>query len=257
MQNLEDLIARVNQLLDERDGCPWMLQQDYASIASYSLDEVYELLDAIRTKDPLAMSGELSDLLFHIVILSQMAEKEGHFSLSDVVDRSIEKLQRRRTVDHDKQMTAAQAHAHWEQEKFAQKRADLGSLSADIPLSSPALLMTIKLHALCQQLPFSLSCDVEQLQNASSVSFARLTEIALSSDVALKNKAFGACLFTLVRFACSVNVNPERALRDVNNQLLLQIQTFEKILSEAKLDMSMLTPVQFDDYWDKASGDCD
>lgn len=254
MQNLEDLIARVNQLLDERDGCPWMLQQDYASIVSYSLDEVYELLDAIRQKNPVAMLGELSDLLFHIVILSQMAEKECHFSLSDVVDHSIDKLQKRRYVDHDKPMSADQAHAHWEQVKFAQKKADLGSLSADIPLASPALLMSIKLHALCQQLPFSLSCDVERLQETSSVSFSRLAAVALSSDLALKTNAFGTCLFALVRLACSVNVNPERALRDVNNQLLLQIQSFEKLLSEAKLNVSMLTSAQFDDYWEKASG---
>jgi ATP diphosphatase len=193
------LLQIMARLRSPQGGCPWDLEQDFASIAPYTIEEAYEVDDAIRRGDLAALRDELGDLLLQVVFHAQMARESGHFDFGDVVESICDKLVRRHPhVFGDAQVETAQAQTEaWERQKTAE-RAAKGEQSAmdGVPLALPALLRTRKL-------------------------VARAARAGLAGDAALAEAArtaqqIGEMLFAAAELAERSGVDPEQALRDAN-----------------------------------------
>jgi len=196
---VERLLEIMAKLRDRDGGCPWDLEQTFATIAPFTIEEAYEVDDAIRREDWHGLRDELGDLLLQVVFHAQMAREAGHFDFAGVVSAISDKLVRRHPhVFGDAQIETAEAQTHaWEQQK-AEERAARGETSAmdSVPLALPALLRARKL-----------------------ISRARRAGIAKPGDspeVGITEQAIGELLFVAVALAERAGIDPEQALRDAS-----------------------------------------
>ena len=197
------------RLRDPNGGCPWDLEQDFASIAPYTLEEAYEVDDAIRRGDMRGLADELGDLLLQVVFHARMAEEGGHFRFGDVVDGLCEKLVRRHPHvfgDAKVETSAAQTES-WEAIKAAE-RAEAGGAADpldDVPLALPALTRAAKL----------------QRRAARAGLGAALPDPGGEKPDA---GALGERLFALVALANREGLDPEQALRDANARFVARLR---------------------------------
>jgi MazG family protein len=205
MGSSDRLVEIMAKLRDPEGGCPWDLEQDFASIAPYTLEEAYEVDDAIRRGDMAALRDELGDLLLQVVFHARMAEEAGHFRYADVVDAICDKLVRRHPHvfgDAKVESSAAQTES-WERIKAAE-RAEAGrdaDAFEEVPRALPALARAAKL----------------QRRAAREGLGAALPE---PGDEKLDAVALGDRLFALVALANREGLDPEQALRDANARFL-------------------------------------
>jgi ATP diphosphatase len=208
------LLAIMARLRDPRDGCPWDLEQSFASIAKHTLEEAYEVEDAIRSGDMTALRDELGDLLLQVVFHARMAEEAGHFDFDAVAQAISDKLVRRHPgIFGDAEIaTAEQQLASWEEIKAREreaKRAAAGSAPArlaaleEIPVALPALTRAAKL-----------------LRRAEREGLGDLAPLASGAGEALDERALGDALLALVARAQRAGLDPEDALRAANARLL-------------------------------------
>ena len=204
IDRLLDIMARLRE---PGRGCPWDLEQDFASIAPYTIEEAYEVDDAIRRKDWDGLRDELGDLLLQVVFHAQMAREAGHFDFADVVRAISDKLVRRHPhVFGDATIETAEAQTHaWERQK-ADERAARGETSAmdGVPLALPALLRARKL-----------------------LSRARRAGLASRDVEPVTEQALGEMLFAAVTLAEGAGIDPEQALRNANARFEQRVRQVE------------------------------
>jgi nucleoside triphosphate diphosphatase len=206
---IDRLVAIMARLRDPNGGCPWDLEQDFASIAPYTLEEAYEVDDAIRRHDMPGLRDELGDLLLQVVFHARMAEEAGHFDFAGVVAGLCEKLVRRHPHvfgDAKVESSAAQTES-WEAIKAAE-RAEAGraaDLLADVPLALPALARAAKLQ-----------------RRAARAGLAAAPPEPGGEK--LDAAALGERLFALVALANREGLDPEQALRDANERFVAALR---------------------------------
>ena len=210
MSRVDRLLGIMARLRDPAGGCPWDLEQDFASIAPYTLEEAYEVDDAIRRGDMRALRDELGDLLLQVVFHARMAEEAGHFRFADVVDTLSEKLVRRHPhVFGDAQVRdAAEQTESWEAIKAAE-REELGAsadLLADVPRALPALARAAKLQRRATR---------EGLGDA----------VPEAAEEKLDLHGLGERLFALVALANRAGLDPEQALREANERFVARVRS--------------------------------
>ena len=156
MSSIDRLLQIMSRLRDPQRGCPWDLQQSFATIAPYTIEEAYEVGDAIERGDLHALRDELGDLLFQVVFHSQLAQEQGAFDFGAVVDAICDKMERRHPhVFGDASIETAQAQTvAWEAQKRRERAAKHASVLADVPLSLPALTRANKLGKRAAQVGF-------------------------------------------------------------------------------------------------------
>jgi len=209
MSPIDRLVAIMARLRDPNGGCPWDREQDFASIVPYTLEEAYEVDDAIRRGDMQGLRDELGDLLLQVVFHARMAEEAGRFRFDDVVEGICEKLVRRHPHvfgDAKIESSAAQTES-WERIKAAE-RAEAGherDAFDEVPLALPALARAAKL----------------QRRAARAGLGAALPE---APDEKLDAGALGEKLFALVALANREGLDPEQALRDANARFVAELQ---------------------------------
>jgi MazG family protein len=206
MSSVDRLVAIMAKLRDPDGGCPWDLEQDFASIAPYTLEEAYEVDDAIRRGDMKDLADELGDLLLQVVFHAQMAEEAGHFGFEDVAAGICEKLVRRHphVFGDAKVATSAEQTESWEAIKAAERAAAGGPADplADVPLALPALARAAKLQRRA----------------------ARAGLVPEAPAEALDATALGERLFELVVLANRGGLDPEQALRDANARFVERVR---------------------------------
>jgi len=219
--SLTHLLAIMARLRDELHGCPWDREQNFATIAPYTIEEAYEVADAIARGDIAALKDELGDLLFQIVFHARMAEEAGLFAFDDIAVAISEKMLRRHPHvfgDAEVSSSAAQSEA-WEQHKQAERQArarqsgEPDSILDGVALALPALLRAVKIQARAARTGFDWS-------EASSV-FAKLeeeiieirAELDRNMDPDALEDEMGDILFTAANLARKLDIDPEAALR--------------------------------------------
>jgi MazG family protein len=205
---LDRLLAIMARLRDPEGGCPWDLEQDFASIAPHTLEEAYEVEDAIRRGDMPGLLDELGDLLLQVVFHARMAEEAGHFRFEDVAEAICRKLVRRHphVFGEAEIRTAEEQVRSWEAIKAAE-RAEAGAPAdplAEVPLALPALARAAKL----------------QRRAARSGRAAALPE---TPGETIDGVVLGERLFALVALANRAGLDPEQALRDANARFLARL----------------------------------
>ncbi|PSS49443.1 nucleoside triphosphate pyrophosphohydrolase [Pseudomonas sp. BBP2017] len=265
MYTLDDLLHLMARLRDPQYGCPWDLKQTYATIIPYTLEEAYEVADAIERSDFEHLQGELGDLLFQVVYYSQLAREEGRFEFAGVVDSITRKLIRRHPhvfptgelyapLDTPK-LDEAQVKQRWEEIK-AQERAEKGvpeqlSLLDDVPAALPALSRAAKLQKRTAKVGFDWPDALPVLDKVREELDEVLQAMADNDSAALAEEV-GDLLFAAVNLARHLKVDPENALRGANQKFERRFRFIEQALRESGRPIEDCTLEDMDALWGEA-----
>jgi nucleoside triphosphate diphosphatase len=236
MTPIGNLLSIMARLRDRERGCPWDHEQDFATIAPYTIEEAYEVADAIERGDMAALKDELGDLLFQVVFHARMAEEAGFFAFGDVATAISDKMIRRHPHvfgDADIRSAAAQTEA-WEAHKAAERAAsgDGESVLDGIALAYPALLRACKMSRRAARIGFDWP-------DASSV-IAKVREEAAEIEAEMQNGGahdrledeIGDLLFAAANLARKLEVEPETALRRATAKFERRFRRVETLAAE-------------------------
>ena len=266
MYQLNDLLHLMARLRDPQHGCPWDLQQDYASIVPHTLEEAYEVADAIESGDFDHLPGELGDLLFQVVYYSQLAKEEGRFEFDAVVDGITRKLLRRHPhvfPDGDlygspelPRLDEAAIKQRWEEIK-AEERAERSaaptqlSLLDDVPNALPALSRAAKLQKRTAQVGFDWP-DALPVVDKVREELDEVLEAMSENDPEAIAEEVGDLLFVAVNLARHLNVDPENALRAANRKFERRFRFIEQALRESGRPIEHCDLDTLDALWGEA-----
>jgi nucleoside triphosphate diphosphatase len=218
--DLTPLVELMARLRDPATGCPWDVAQDFGSIAPYTIEEAYEVADAIARNDMAALKDELGDLLFQVVFHARMAQEAGAFSLEDVVAGIVSKMERR----HPHVFGGSTDRPDWEAIK-ADERAQNSDASAlaGVALALPALLRAEKLQKRAARTGF----DWPDEQGPLLKVFEEIDEVKSAGNDADRQEEIGDLLFAVVNWARHLGVEPEAALRAANAKFTARFRAIE------------------------------
>jgi MazG family protein len=247
------LVEVMARLRSPKDGCPWDLEQTFRTIAPYTIEEAYEVADAIERDDMAALKDELGDLLFQAVFHARMAEEESLFDFADVAQGIADKMVRRHPhVFGDAETRNAEEQTDaWERQK-ADERAAKGhqSLLDDVPVGLPGLARAVKLQKRAARVGFDWTNAEDVLAKISEES-AELAEAMDTSDADKVEDEFGDLLFVLANLSRHLKVDPEAALRRANEKFIRRFQHIENTLGDEIADASL---DRMEALWTEAKG---
>jgi MazG family protein len=258
--SLEDLIAVMARLRDPTNGGPWDVKQNFSTIAPYTIEEAYEVAEAIARNDLDALKDELGDLLLQVVYHAQMAAEQSRFDFSDVADAITRKMIRRHPhVFGDPALRDEFLNSNlWERIK-AEEKAERGesawsvaSQLDEVPHALPALARAVKLQKRAAEVGFDWPSLAPVLAKAEE-EIAELKEAIASRDDAAKVKEeFGDLLFVMTNVARHLKVDPEAALREANAKFVRRFRSIEQALAKEGRRCEDATLEEMDQLWDEA-----
>lgn len=261
-KDIARLIEIMAALRTPKTGCPWDLEQTFATIAPYTIEEAYEVADAIERENMPELKDELGDLLLQVVYHARMAEEQGAFEFGDVVEAVTTKMIRRHPHvfgDEDARAAGA-AKGFWEdikaKEKSAKGSTSQASLLADVPVTLPGLTRAMKLQSKAAKVGFDWP-DIAPVFAKLQEEIREFEEVARLADPRNESRAagrrgegvsaariqeeFGDMLFVMANIARHLELDPETALRGANQKFTRRFAYIEQRLAE-----SGKTPVQSD-----------
>jgi ATP diphosphatase len=272
---IADLLAVMARLRDPQNGCPWDVQQDFSTIAPFTVEEAYEVMDAIERNDPNAIRDELGDLLFQVVFHARMAEEKGWFDFEAVAGSIHDKLVRRHPhVFGDQRLKdAAQQTQQWEEIKAAERAGrespDTSAL-ADVPKSLPALTRAAKLGRRAARVGFDwpdlkgarekiseelreLDAELEKLDDSRGDASAE-AGVRPPPGTAAAAEELGDLLFAVVNLSRHLQLDPEAALRAASAKFEQRFRRMEALAASRGLRLSGLSLEAWDALWVEAKG---
>jgi MazG family protein len=258
---VEDLLAVMARLRDKDTGCPWDVEQSFASIAPYTIEEAYEVADAIAREDLDALKDELGDLLLQVVYHAQMASEEDRFGFADVVDGITRKMLRRHPhvfadASRDEFLTGDVWQRIKAEEKAERGAAGRGSRLDDVPITLPALTRAVKLQKRAAEVGFDWPNLVPVLAKAEEEIAELKSAIAESEGEKSHSKRvaeeFGDLLFVMANIARHLKVDPEAALRHANAKFVRRFKSIEAALAKDGRKPEDATLEEMDQLWDEA-----
>ena len=253
-RELRRLLDIMAALRDPESGCPWDRVQSFATIAPYTVEEAYEVADAIARRDFAALPEELGDLLFQVVYHARMAEECGRFGFADVARAIADKMVRRHPhVFGDAASRDAVAQtAAWEAQKSAERaaRAEAGAL-AGVPTALPALTRARKLTARAARVGFDWP-DAAAVLDKLDEETAELRAELPGADPARLADELGDMLFVLANLARKLNLDPEACLQQANAKFIRRFGAIEQRLASAGKTPADSTLEEMEAAWQKA-----
>jgi MazG family protein len=260
---VEDLLSVMARLRDKDTGCPWDVEQSFATIAPYTIEEAYEVADAIAREDLDALKEELGDLLLQVVYHAQMASEDARFGFADVVDAITRKMIRRHPhvfadASRDEFLTGDMWQRIKAEEKVERGTAAEGAMLDDVPLALPALTRAVKLQKRAAEVGFDWPSLVPVLVKADEEIAELKTAIAEREGEGEKSHAkrvaeeFGDLLFVMANIARHLKVDPEAALRGANAKFVRRFRSIETALAKDGRTPEDATLEEMDQLWDEA-----
>ncbi|HJY42417.1 MAG TPA: nucleoside triphosphate pyrophosphohydrolase [Steroidobacteraceae bacterium] len=253
MSSITRLLDIMARLRDPQRGCPWDLEQTFRTIAPYTIEEAYEVADAIERDDLASLRGELGDLLFQVVFHAQMASERGAFAFDDVVAAISDKLERRHPhVFGDARIdsAAAQTVAWEEQKRLERERAGASALD-DVPLALPALTRANKLGKRAALVGFEWPDVAGALDKLDEELGELRKEVAEQAGEAALANELGDVLFCVVNVCRYLQIDPETALRGANAKFERRFGYVERRLREQGRSSREATLEEMDRLWDE------
>ncbi|MEO1242327.1 MAG: nucleoside triphosphate pyrophosphohydrolase [Pseudomonadota bacterium] len=248
------LLNIMEQLRNPDGGCPWDLEQNFRTIAPYTVEEAYEVADAIERNDMTSLKDELGDLLFQTVFHAQMAREEGLFNFDDVAAAISDKMERRHPhVFSDAAFrTADEQTDAWEEQKATERDAKgETSLLADVPFGLPGLTRAVKLQKRAARVGFDWT-DADDVLAKITEETKELADAVEEGDPDEIEDEFGDLLFVLANLSRHLKVDPEAALRRANEKFTRRFQHIEKSLNKARRDISKTDLQDMEALWNEA-----
>ena len=238
-------------------GCPWDKVQDFATIAPYTIEEAYEVADAIARRDFPALQDELGDLLFQVVYHARLAEEEGRFAFADVARAIADKMIRRHPhVFGDEAAREAAAHsAAWEAQKAAERqaRSETGTL-AGVPAALPALTRAEKLTRRAARVGFDWP-DAPAVLDKLEEEAAELRAELPGADPARLADELGDLLFVLANLGRKLGLDPEECLRGANRKFARRFTAMEQAAERGGRTLSEQTLAEMEAGWQAVKAD--
>ncbi len=258
-RDISRLIEIMAALRNPDGGCPWDLEQDFRSIRHYTIEEAYEVADAIEREDFADLREELGDLLLQPIYHAQMAKEAGHFDIGDVVQAITEKLIRRHPhvfgdVNAD---GAVDAQDKWEAIKVKERAAKAErkgekepSILDDVPQVLPALARAEKLTKRAAKVGFDWP-DLEAVRAKIQEELAEVAEAEASGDESALREEIGDLLFAVANLARKAGIDPEAALRDANSKFTRRFHYVEARCREENIEAAEAGLERLDGYWNE------
>lgn len=239
--------------MDElREQCPWDKKQTIESIRHLTIEETFELSDAILKNDLSEIKKELGDILLHIVFYSRIASETNAFTIKDVIDSLCDKLIFRHPHIYGdvKADSAEQVTQNWEQLKQKEKGGNK-SVLAGVPNSMPALLKAYRIQEKARAVGFDWE-KPEQVFEKVKEELSEFEEEVQKGDSKKAEKEFGDVLFSLINYARFLNINPEDALEHTNQKFIKRFAYMEQKVKEKGKNISDCKLEELDSYWNEA-----
>lgn len=252
---IEDLLSLMAALRTPGTGCPWDLEQDFRTIAPYTIEEAYEVADAIERGDMTELKAELGDLLFQTVFHARMAEEQGAFNFEDVARAITEKMKSRHphVFGQAAARDSEEQTRQWEAQK-AEERAAKGKagLLDDVPVALPGLTRAVKLQRRAARIGFDWKNPRDVLGKIAEET-GELVEVIDGGNQDRIEDEFGDLLFVIANLSRHLNVDPEAALRRANEKFSKRFRYIEKRLAdEGRLGQASLEEMEA--LWVEAKG---
>ena len=228
------LLEIMKRLRDPKDGCPWDIEQTYETIAPYTIEEAYEVSDAIDQGNWHELEGELGDLLLQVIYFTQIGSEDGHFSFESVVKNVSDKMIRRHPhVFGDKKQykSSDQQIRDWEKIKEQERSKNTPSKTLDgIAGNLPALTYATKLQKRAARVGFDWP-DISGVTDKISEEIDELNEARNELSFEAQEEEYGDLMFVMVNFARHLRIDPEKALRGANKKFKKRFEQVEKELA--------------------------
>lgn len=256
-KQIDSLLDIMAALRDPESGCPWDVEQTFKTISAYTIEEAYEVADAIERMDMHDLKDELGDLLFQVVFHAQMAQEQGEFDFNDVAQAISEKLVRRHPHVFADEAAGSHEELHraWEQHKKNERRykqEQPGSLLDGVASTMPALRWSSKLQKRAAHHGFDWDDAAPVFDKLQEEIEELKVEIQHQDNQERITDEMGDILFACVNLARHIDVNPEQALRDSNLKFIERFKVMEQLLSDEGRVMDDCSVEVLEAYWQKA-----
>jgi len=277
-KSIADLLAVMAALRTPGSGCPWDLEQNFRTIAPYTIEEAYEVADAIERGDMGALEEELGDLLLQVVYHARMAEEQHAFAFADVVDSITQKMIRRHphVFGSEAERAAGASPGFWERIK-AEERASAPptpnpspqggggprGVLGDVPVTLPALTRAVKLQSKAAKVGFDwpslvpvfdkLKEELAELELA--IAAGDREQSVEDAHIAKIGEEFGDLLFVVANVARHLAIDPEAALRAANQKFIRRFRRIEELLAALGRTPAQSTLAEMDRLWDQAKAE--
>jgi len=260
--NFNDLIDLMDILRDPKDGCAWDLEQDFKTISNHTIEEAYEVADAIYKKDYKNLQDEVGDLLFQVIYHSKLAKENNFFDINDVINSIVKKMIRRHPhiFKSKEKISSSEQEKRWELIKEKEKKLigeNEKNINNMIPSSLPPINKSQKLQNYAQKKGF----DWPNIDGVFRKLYEEIKELEyeLKNRNKLINKQFledelGDVLFTLIRLIQKLNLDTNNILNQSNTKFEKRFQLMEKIINESGNSIEKLKIEDLEKYWKKAKG---
>lgn len=243
----------LNIMDDLREKCPWDKKQTFETLRPLTIEETYELADAILDKDLDSIKGELGDLFLHLVFYSKLGSETGDFNVSDVLNAICEKLIFRHPHIYGdvEATTEEEVKSNWEKLKLKEGKK---SVLEGVPKSLPALVKAARIQEKVRGVGFDWD-NKDQVWAKVQEEIGELNEAVDEKNQEEIEDEFGDVLFSLINYARFININPENALERTNKKFISRFQWMEKKIIEDQKVMTNMNLEDLDAYWNKAKLD--
>ena len=253
--SMDRLLEIMRCLREPATGCPWDVEQTFATIAPYTIEEAYEVAGAIEDGNWPALKDELGDLLFQAVFHARMAEEQKLFDFNDIVDAITEKMIRRHPhvfAGHQGSDSAEAQTLAWEEHKKRERHEKAHGLLDDVPRALPALLRAVKLQKRAASVGFDWESAPKVVEKIAEEAREIVEARASGADAAKLEEELGDLLFAVANLARHLKIDPETALRVANAKFVRRFAHIERRLAEHGTSPAAATLDEMEALWQEA-----
>ena len=253
LESISKIRKVIKILRDPIDGCPWDLKQDYNSLAPYSIEEAYELVDAIENNDIEEIKKELGDLLLQVILISQVADDKGDFDFDDVANEISKKIIRRHPQIFDKNYNENDLpHESWEKIKKLEKNKSTNTKNTldQVEKNIPTLLRSLKIQKKAASLNFDWENETQVL-NKIDEEIHELKDALKVNNKKMIEEELGDLFFTIINLSRRLNLDPEQTIRKANKKFTTRFNEMENFIEDNKLKWHNLKKHDFKNLWNK------
>ena len=253
LESISKIRKVIKILRDPIDGCPWDLKQDYNSLAPYSIEEAYELVDAIENNDIEEIKKELGDLLLQVILISQVADDKGDFDFDDVANEISKKIIRRHPQIFDKNYNENDLpHESWEKIKKLEKNKSTNTKNTldQVEKNIPTLLRSLKIQKKAASLNFDWENETQVL-NKIDEEIHELKDALKVNNKKMIEEELGDLFFTIINLSRRLNLDPEQTIRKANKKFITRFNEMENFIEDNKLKWHNLKKHDFKNLWNK------
>ena len=253
LESISKIRKVIKILRDPIDGCPWDLKQDYNSLAPYSIEEAYELVDAIENNDIEEIKKELGDLLLQVILISQVADDKGDFDFDDVANEISKKIIRRHPQIFDRNYNENDLpHESWEKIKKLEKNKITSTKNTldQVEKNIPTLLRSLKIQKKAASLNFDWENETQVL-NKIDEEIHELKDALKVNNKKMIEEELGDLFFTIINLSRRLNLDPEQTIRKANKKFITRFNEMENFIEDNKLKWHNLKKHDFKNLWNK------